>query len=277
MKKETIRMILNWKVTLSIFTWTIWQAATTFQTSYLRMGEAFRDFGLSIKFFFCLLLGIPNYTAPTVNNFSDVMPWRLIPEEWQALWSRVTDYMAALVDQSNLQAYTNAIVSKLEVVAKAGLVLLPCALILYVAIKRLYRSGNTDHNKDTVPLTVFKKLSQVSYQPIKRFVIGYVEFIRARMGLFVILALVWACNLNLATIVVEFFAYYFYFAVSYRIDTLYIQHTPRQQFISMACGCTVYHTITAAWSTDPRVDSVSIINASVEAAAQDNLCIYLHE
>ena len=62
-----------------------------------------------------------------------------------------------------------------------------------------------------------------------------------------------------------------------QIDTLYIQHTPRQQFISMACGCAVYHTITAAWSTDPRVDSVSIINASVETVAQDNLCIYLHE
>ena len=223
MSRKRLHKILNVLLTMGIFSWTVWQAIFTFGDSYLRLGEAFRDLGLSIKFFFCLLLGIPNYTAPTVNNFSDVMPWRLIPEEWQALWSRVTDYMAALVDQSNLQAYTNAIVSKLEVVAKAGLVLLPCALILYVAIKRLYRSGNTDHNKDTVPLTVFKKLSQVSYQPIKRFVIGYVEFIRARMGLFVILALVWACNLNLATIVVEFFAYYFYFAVSYRIDTLYIQ------------------------------------------------------
>ena len=62
-----------------------------------------------------------------------------------------------------------------------------------------------------------------------------------------------------------------------QIDTLYIQHTPRQQFISMACGCAVYHTITAAWSSDPRVDSVRIINASVESVAQDNLCIYLHE
>lgn len=62
-----------------------------------------------------------------------------------------------------------------------------------------------------------------------------------------------------------------------QIDTLYIQHTPRQQFISLACGCAVYHTITAAWSSDPRVDSVSIINAAVEAVAQDNLCIYLHE
>ena len=62
-----------------------------------------------------------------------------------------------------------------------------------------------------------------------------------------------------------------------QIDTLFIQHTPRQQFISMACGCAVYHTITAAWSSDPRVDSVGIINASVETVAQENLCIYLHE
>ena len=204
---------------MGIFSWTVWQAIFTFGDSYLRWGEAFRDLGLSIKFFFFLLLGIPNYTAPTVNNFSDVMPWRLIPEEWQAFWGKVTAYVAALVDQSNLQAYTNEIVSKLEVVAKAGLVLLPCALILYVAIKRLYRSGNTKHNKDTVPLVVFKKLAQVCYQPIKRFVIGYVEYIRARKGLVVLLVLVWSCNLNLATIIVEFFAYYFYFAVSYRIHT----------------------------------------------------------
>ena len=62
-----------------------------------------------------------------------------------------------------------------------------------------------------------------------------------------------------------------------QIDTLYIQHTPRQQFISMACGCAIYHTITAAWSTDPRVDSVSIINASVEIGGEENLCIYVHE
>ena len=60
-------------------------------------------------------------------------------------------------------------------------------------------------------------------------------------------------------------------------DTLFIEHTPRRQYISAACGCAVYHTILQAWSSDPRVDSVSIINASVESMAQDNLCIYMHE
>lgn len=60
-------------------------------------------------------------------------------------------------------------------------------------------------------------------------------------------------------------------------DTLFVEHTPRQHFVSLACGCAIYHTITAAWSTDPRVDSVQIINANVENAVQENLCIHLHE
>ena len=69
------------------------------------------------------------------------------------------------------------------------------------------------------------------------------------------------------------------FLVQYhnQVDTLFIEHTPRWQYISAACGCAVYHTILQAWSSDPRVDSVSIINAGVESMAQDNLCIYMHE
>ncbi len=60
-------------------------------------------------------------------------------------------------------------------------------------------------------------------------------------------------------------------------DTLFVEHTQRQYFVSLACGCAIYHTITNAWSTDWRVDSVVILNANVENAVQDNLRIYLHE
>ena len=69
------------------------------------------------------------------------------------------------------------------------------------------------------------------------------------------------------------------FLVQYhhQVDTLFIEHTPRLQYISAACGCAMYHTILHAWSSDPRVDSVSIINANVESIVQDNLCIYMHE
>lgn len=69
------------------------------------------------------------------------------------------------------------------------------------------------------------------------------------------------------------------FAMTYhsQTDTLYVEHTPRQYFVSLACGCAIYHTILNAWSSDPRVDSVQIINANVENAVQENLRIHLHE
>lgn len=70
-----------------------------------------------------------------------------------------------------------------ETVAKAGLVLLPCVLILAVAVKQLYRSGNTKHNQDTAPLVLFKRYAQAYYQPIKRLVLGYISFVKERIWL----------------------------------------------------------------------------------------------
>lgn len=62
-----------------------------------------------------------------------------------------------------------------------------------------------------------------------------------------------------------------------QLDTLVITHTPRLHYVSLACGCAVYHTITGARSSDTRVDSVSVVNASVETTEQENLRIYMHE
>ena len=42
------------------------------------------------------------------------------------------------------------------VLLKVVAIILPCLLILGLVIRRLYKSGNTKHNKDTVPLKVFK-------------------------------------------------------------------------------------------------------------------------
>ena len=69
------------------------------------------------------------------------------------------------------------------------------------------------------------------------------------------------------------------FAMTYhtQTDTLYVEHSPRQYFVSLACGCAIYHTILNAWSSDPRVDSVQIINSNVENALQENLRIHLNE
>lgn len=58
-------------------------------------------------------------------------------------------------------------------------------------------------------------------------------------------------------------------------DTLYIRHTNTMKFISMACGCAIYHVIDSAWYSGSRIDSVKIVNSTVEAVAQDNIRVYV--
>lgn len=57
-------------------------------------------------------------------------------------------------------------------------------------------------------------------------------------------------------------------------DILHIQHTNNRQYISMACGCAIFHVIDSVWADGVFIDSLSLLNSTVENYAQDN--IYLH-
>ena len=58
-------------------------------------------------------------------------------------------------------------------------------------------------------------------------------------------------------------------------DTLYIYHDNNVNFISLACGCFVFHTITNVDATHRLIDSLTILNATIENYKQDNLRLYL--
>lgn len=49
-------------------------------------------------------------------------------------------------------------------------------------------------------------------------------------------------------------------------DTLTIQHTNSDNFISIECGCFVYHNITEVHSQKTWIDSIAIINPDVTTA-----------
>lgn len=59
-------------------------------------------------------------------------------------------------------------------------------------------------------------------------------------------------------------------------DTLSIVHQNKDNFISLACGCFIYHTIDTAYISTKLCDSVEVINSSVENVVQDNLCLHIH-
>lgn len=147
----------------------------------------------------------------------------ILPADFETFKANCIAFFRLFTSKENFFSWLNSTGGKAGVWAKIFVILLPCILAVIIAIKRLYAKGNNNYNVDTLPLRAFKKISAVTYQPIKRFVCGYIDFLREHSWVWISWLIMWAFHLNIASIVIEFFAYYFFFSVSFRVDTIYTQ------------------------------------------------------
>ena len=197
---------------------------SVFWQSYVRFGEACKDFGLSAAYYFCELFGIDYSFTPTVTEYSDVLQWEiLLPSDWAGFTASAKEYFALLIGGENFAGYWAKVGDVMLVAAKVIAVLLPCVIVLILVIYRMYRQGNTKHNQDTKPLKIFKWLARWTYQPVKRAVLSYRDYLSEHKGIWVCWIILWVFHLNLASIVTGFFAYYFYFVLSFDVGNLYVQ------------------------------------------------------
>lgn len=198
--------------------------AFVFGNSYLRFGESAKDFGLSVGYYFCTLFGLEHDIVPSVTEYSSVMDWDiLLPSDFEGFTSQAKSFVSLLVNGENFAGYWAKVGDVMLVLLKVAAIILPCLLILGLVIWRLYKSGNTKHNKDTVPLKVFKSFSRCLYQPLKRTVLSYRDFLAEHRAVWIFWAVMWAFHLNAASIVTGFLAYYFYFVLSFDVANLYVQ------------------------------------------------------
>ena len=64
---------------------------------------------------------------------------------------------------------------------------------------------------------------------------------------------------------------------SYIEDTLWINHTNGLEFVSLECGCASIYTVNSVGYSVNGIDSVKILNTSVDRTQVDNLKIYLRK
>lgn len=215
---------LNIGLTIALTVAFVLLGAFVFRVAYCRSFEALIDLYGSFKYYFCVLFGFETNGLPSVTGYSKIIESvPILPSDIEGFKNNATTYFSRLISKENFSSWLGATGQKASVLAKVLTILLPCILVLIIAIKRLYAKGNNNYNVDTLPLRAFKKISAVTYQPIKRFVCGYIEFLQAHNWAWISWLVMWAFHLNIASIVIDFFAYYFFFAVSFRVDTIYTQ------------------------------------------------------
>ena len=168
---------LNIALTIALTTAFILLGILTFRQSYCRTFEALIDLYGGFKYYFRVLFGFGAEGLPSVTDYSKAMEWTVIlPSDFESFKFNATTYFSMIFSKENFLSWLSAVGMKASVWAKILVVLLPCIIVLIIAIKRLYANGNTKHNKDTVPLMVFKKMSAVTYQPTKLVICGYIGF-----------------------------------------------------------------------------------------------------
>lgn len=195
-----------------------------FNKSYLRLGEAFVDLWNSIKYYFCEIFGIEHATIPTVEFYSKIMKWDiLLPTDFENFKSDFVHYFTLLFSKENFVMWGMQTSKVLENIGKIMVIVLPCLLILWFSIKKLYNKPNNNYNQDTLPLKVYKSISKVTYFPLKRFVFYYKEFLQECSYFYILWITMTIFHLNLISIIIEFIAYYLYFSVSFKVSTIYVQ------------------------------------------------------
>ena len=215
---------LNIALTVALTIAFILFGVLVFGVAYQRVFEALIDLYGGFKYYLCVLFGLPTNDLPSVTDYSKVMEWTVIlPSDFEGFKVNTTAYFSMLFSKENFLSWLSVTGAKVSVWAKVLTIFLPCVVVLIIVVKRIYATPNTRHNKDTFPLRIYKVVTRYTIEPLKRFLRQYFEFVKQHSSIWIIWLIIWVFNLNFATVITEFFAFYFYFAVSFDFKAIYTQ------------------------------------------------------
>lgn len=215
-KRTTSNAILTVALTLGFAS-----LGYVFRLSYLRLWETLRDLAVSAKIYGITVLGLGGETLPTVVSDSSVLGWdTFLPDNLDGLKAGIKTYFSLLFNRDNFIAWLQQTGNVVIILSNVLMFALPCLLLLVLIIIKAIRRPNNNYGIDTLPLQIFKRVSSCTYQPIKRFVLQYVDYVKNNKIIYIVWIVIWAFHLNLASIVFAFIAYYLYFAASFDLGSL---------------------------------------------------------
>lgn len=198
-----------------------------------RLIESGRDVGLSAAYYFCELFKIPHTISPTVNDFPKIpyfdfmggasAPVIPVPDTFEGFSEKWSQYWNIWANKYNFLLYLSFVGKLLYSFSMFVVAVLPFLIIVFMLLRRFAKRENNDWGNDTKPLRIFKRVSAVTYRPVKAWIISFIGFVRDSGVYWKIWLAMWLFYFNAFTIFLEFIAYYLYFVVSFDFFNLYRQ------------------------------------------------------
>lgn len=202
-----------------------------FPNSLARLAETVRDLFTSVAYYFCELLRPGgNPIRPTVLGMPEWQftediwePLQLFPytwEEFQALWGK---FWEVFFTEENFIGYWNAIADFMYYFSRFSLLVIPFIVLLVMRLSSYKNKQCTDRNKRSTALRIYEKFVFKIIYPAVAWVKDFIAFCRDNSGYVKTWVVLWLLHFNVISIVIAFFAFYFYFSASWEFGRIYPQ------------------------------------------------------
>ena len=233
MMREKVRINYRHYICIAITLGFVFLGVFRFFGAVGRIIESVRDFGLSCAYYVCELFEIPHGIVPTVTEYPRIPFFGLanensvseipIPKEWKEFQIKWSQYWDVWATEKNFFAYFSFLGDLLYYLSYGLLIVLPFVFVAYILLRKMARTENNDYGKDTKPLRIFKRISSVTFRPVKSWIVSFIGFLRDKSVYWKIWLCLWLFHFNVFTIVIEAVAYYLYFIVSFDFAGIYRQ------------------------------------------------------
>ena len=188
-----------------------------FVRSYFRIGESLQDLFRSVVYYFTEIFYLPSDTVPTINDVGyqdtthpvfDVLSFNNFKRSFEIGFSSVWNIDTVMRYLNNVMGFINGLFRFI-------LIMIPFVLLLIVLFRKYFTPNENEVNEDSKALKFYKILKAKIFQPIKRWIIGLIEFVKENKVYKRIWIILFLLYFNIFTIGIEFLAFYFYFVVSF--------------------------------------------------------------
>ncbi|MBE6548848.1 MAG: hypothetical protein E7670_00285 [Ruminococcaceae bacterium] len=214
-------------VSLSIFLLTLRYAIPA-----QRLYDAIIDFGLSIAYWFVFI------TEPMWENFLGYVPQistsrrklpsidfeKVFPFSFDEIVDKFSNFFAGLFNLDNFLDYNLFILELLYNVTLYGSMLIPSAVMMWQMFRdSLVKDKENPVGSFTQSVEIVLTAVRTTVRPVVSAVRGLVLYIYDHPWIWRTLLVTWLLNLNIFTIIFEFFGFYFYFISSADLISFFFQ------------------------------------------------------
>ena len=189
--------------------------------SLMRILTAVVDIVFSIGFYFCTVFHLP-FCPPATVNAIPVPLDVVLPFTWAEFADAMCDYVPTFFDLEIFFKYIAWLLGIVNRVASLLNVLWPCLVALLIWLY-VANASESKLKGDSRFLRAWKWIRRRSFGRARVIWRQYLSWVRPRRGAWIRLLVVWVLITNVATIALEFVAWFLYFAACFDFFGLYIQ------------------------------------------------------